>query len=59
MDEDPAPKWPSIKVSETEWHLGDFTWRDNHHYVQGILDANQTVLSAKRCNEKVRQSSRP
>jgi len=59
IGEDPVPKWPSTKVSETEWHLGDSTWRDSHHYVQVILDANQSVLPVKRYNEKVRQSSRP
>lgn len=51
--------WPSIKVSETEWHLGNSTWHlgdgtgGTHHYIRVLLDGRQVIQSATRHNEKV------
>jgi len=51
--------WPSIKISETEWHLGNSTTHladgtgGNHHYIRVLLDGNQIIQSATRRNEKI------
>jgi hypothetical protein len=37
----------AIKISDTVWHLGDTTIGNFHYYYQIILDADQTVVSAK------------
>jgi hypothetical protein len=56
---DAGRNWPSIKVSETEWHLGNATRHladgtgGTHHYIRVLLDGTQIIQSATRHNEKV------
>ena len=38
---------PAVKVSDTIWHLGDKTIRDVRYYYEVVLDAAQTIVSAK------------
>jgi hypothetical protein len=52
-------RWPSIRISESVWHLGNYTWHladgtgGRHHYIRVLLDGRQVIQSATRHTDKV------